>query len=203
MRTVATWAAALGTLAFVGSLSAHHSISMFDIGKPIWIKGTIVRFERVNPHVLFTLEQTQDDGQLRHWTIEGPGLNSFNRAGLGDDFVRPGDVVEVCGFGFKDEVLARNAGLDPRGRARPGLHGHVLVMAGGRMRLFGGYGKIDNCVRPDDDAQIWLAFLNTDARARNAWCNGRNFLGFPSLAPKPFVDEVDRRLTNPCPQPAK
>jgi len=199
MSRTATLATALAALACVGSARAHHSVSMFDLGKPIWIKGTVVSFEPVNPHVLFTLEERQRDGQVRLWRVEGPGLNSFTRRGVGKDFLQPGDALEVCGFGFKDEVLARNGGLDARGMSRPGLHGHLLVSPDGRMRLFGGYGKLDNCVRPDDQVQDWATFLNADRGAGGLWCRGRGFMNFPSLAPKAFVADVDRLLANPCP----
>src|SRR5688572_12493085 len=108
MKKMAIMAAALAALACVGSVRAHHSVSMFDLGKPIWIKGTVVSFELINPHVLFTLEERQSDGQVRLWKVEGSGLNSFKRRGLGQDFLQPGEELEVCGFGFKEEVLARN-----------------------------------------------------------------------------------------------
>lgn len=123
--------------------------------KPIDISTSVaVSFERINPHVLFTLEERHSDGQVRLWRVEGPGLNSFNRRGLGEDFLQPGEEIEVCGFGFKEEVLARNGGLDARGMSRPWLHGYLLVSPDGQMRLFGGYGKLDNCVRPDDQVRL-------------------------------------------------
>jgi hypothetical protein len=195
----AIWATALAAFACVGSVRAHHSVSMFDLGKPVWIKGTVVSFEPVSPHVLFTLEERQSDGQVRLWRVEGPGLNTFKRSGLAEDFLQPGDALEVCGFGFKEEVLARNGGLDANGMSRPGLHGHLLVSPDGQMRRFGGYGKLDNCVRPDDQVQDWVTFLNADPVAGERWCRGRAFMNFPSLAPKAFVADVDRLLANPCP----
>ena len=196
-RTI-TLATALAALACVGSIRAHHSVSMFDLGKPIWIKGTVVSFEPVNPHVLFTLEERQSDGQVRLWKVEGPGLNSFKRRGLGEDFLQPGEELEVCGFGFKEEVLARNGGLDANRMSRPGLHGHLLVSPDGQRRRFGGYGKLDNCVRPDDQVQDWVTFLNGDLESGRLWCRGRAFMNFPSLAPQAFVADVDRLLANPC-----
>ncbi len=199
MKLVVNWATAIATLAYMGSAGAHHSVSMFDLGKPMWIKGTVVSFELINPHVVFTLEAKQSDGRVALWKVEGPGLNNFNRRGLGPEFLRPGEEIEVCGFGFKEEVLARNGGLDARGMPRPGLHGYLLVSPGGQRRRFGGYGKLDNCVRPDDRVEDWVAFLNADPPAGELWCRGRSFMNFPSLAPKAFVADVDRLLANPCP----
>ncbi|HEX7080428.1 MAG TPA: DUF6152 family protein [Gammaproteobacteria bacterium] len=116
MRTTTAWATALVALAFVGSVEAHHSI-MFDIGKPIWIEGTVVRFDAVNPHVLFTLERELGDGQVERWTVEGSGLRAFTL--MGGDRLQPGEVVEVCRFDLKEEVrLETPAGTRAAGLGR-------------------------------------------------------------------------------------
>ena len=207
MNRMVTLATALAALACVGSVRAHHSVSMFDLGKPVWITGTVVRLDAVNPHVVIALEQRTEDGQVQRWTVEGSGLNSFKRAGLSDDLVQPGDVIEVCGFDLKAEVAAQRSA---RGASsRPSLHGHVLHLPDGRMQVFGGYGKTVNCVRPSDSVQQWVDFLEADRRAHQNWCGGRvapadasawSLANFPLLAPKGFVDEVDRLLSNPCPE---
>ena len=198
MRGSIVWAAALAGVACASAASAHHSISMFDIGKPIWVKGTVVRFEPVNPHILLALEQRTEDGQVRRWTVEGSGLNVFNRSGLHADFLQPGDVIEVCGFAWKAEVAAQAP--PPGGLSRPDLTGHVLQMPDGHLQFFGGYGKMENCIRPDDSAQQWVDFFEADRRAHASWCNRRLSANSPSVAPRPFVDEVNRLLSNPCPE---
>jgi hypothetical protein len=114
-----------------------------------------------------------------------------------------GDVIEVCGFDLKAEVAARAQG----GSSRPDMHGHVLHMPDGRMQLFGGYGKTQNCARPSDSIQQWVNFLEADRRAHQNWCSGRvapaggsawSLAHFPSVAPRAFVDEVNRSLSDPC-----
>jgi hypothetical protein len=195
MRGTIIWAAALAAAACASGASAHHSFSMFDIGKPIWVKGTVVRFEPINPHIVLALEQRTDDGQVRRWTIEGSGLNVFNRYGPGADFLRPGDVIEVCAFAWKAEVAARAP--SPGGLSRPDLTGHMLQMPDGPLQFFGGYGKMENCVRANDSIQQWVNFVGTDGRARQSWCGFREF---PSVAPRAFVDEVNRLLSNACPE---
>jgi hypothetical protein len=194
MRRLIFWTALAG-FAYACSASAHHSIGMFDIGKPIWITGTVVRFEPVNPHVRFTLEQPGDDGRALQWRVEGPGLNSFNRRGLGDDFLQPGTVIEVCGFAFKAEAKPQSSAQNGSNRF---LHGHVLRMPDGQMRLFGGYGKTENCIRPNDSIQQWVNFLERDRVAHQIWCDSRVSPNFPSVAPRAFVDEVNRLLSTSC-----
>jgi hypothetical protein len=198
MKRTAVTATALAALACASSVAAHHSISMFDIGKPVWVKGTVVRFEPVNPHIVFALDETTVDGQARRWTIEGSGLNSFNRRGLSRDFLAAGDLIEVCGFAVKDEVARQRSDANPGNLSRPDIHGHVLIMPDGQMQIFGGYGKTENCIRPTDEVSTWVDFLNGNRMARDVWCMRRFGATFPSVAPPGFVAEVDRSMTNPC-----
>jgi hypothetical protein len=196
MKSAAVIATALAALACVNSIAAHHSISMFDLGKPVWVKGTVVRFEPVNPHIVFALDESTADGQARRWTIEGSGLNSFNRRGLGRNFLQPGDVIEVCGFALKEQVARPDATAG--NLSRPDIHGHVLIMPDGQMQIFGGYGKTENCIRPGDEIASWVEFLNGARMARAVWCMRRVAASFPSVAPPAFVAEVNRSMANPC-----
>jgi hypothetical protein len=189
-------ALAIAALASLGSVQAHHSISMFDLRESIWLKGTVVKYEPVNPHVRLTLEQRRQDGQVQQWLVEGPNLLRLQRMAVGKDFLKAGDAIEVCGFPFK-EALARASSANPLVPLLPAMHAHMLVMPDGHMRLFGPYGKLDNCIRPHDTTQSWVEFLNTDPLARQAWCV-RNFVAAPSTAPKAFVEEINRLMAKPC-----
>ncbi len=198
-KKLATWAAAIAALACVGSLRAHHSVRMIDVSKSVWVKGTVVRYEPISPHTMFELEETSADGQVRRWTIEGPfpgrlsRILSVNGMRADEDFLSAGDVVEVCGFFPKRSEVA-----SPDAELLSYVHGHVLVMPDGRMETWGPYGKVDNCVRPDDEPESWLDFLKADPLAQEFWCNSRGFVGVASTAPKGFVDEINTRLTLPC-----
>jgi hypothetical protein len=201
-RTSGTWAAAIATLGCAGSLLAHHSVSMIDVSTSHWVKGTVVLYAPVSPHAMIELEERTEDGQVQRWTIEGPFPGRLSRIlklnGMSADaaFVRPGDVIEVCGF-FPKRTSATASGEDARSRRF--VHGQVLVMPDGRMQSWGPYGKLDNCVRPNDPPERWLDFLNADPLAAEFWCNARAFKLIASTAPTGFVDEIDRRLTNkPC-----
>ena len=54
---------------FSASSLAHHSLAPFDVSAPLWIKGTVVRFERVNPHSLIFVDAKLPDGQVRRWAV--------------------------------------------------------------------------------------------------------------------------------------
>lgn len=161
--------AAIGALACAASLEAHHANLMFDMTTPVWLEGTVVSYEAVNPHTLFELDVV-DGGQTQRWTVEGPFLGRLKRMGADAHSLEPGDVIEVCGFAFKEKlgVRASTAGGFDASRF---VHGHVLVLPDGRLSAWGPYGKIDNCVRPGDAKQGWIEFLETDAAARAAWCD--------------------------------
>jgi hypothetical protein len=162
---------------------------MIEVSVPVWVKGTVVHYEIVNPHTTIELEEKLRDGQIRRWTVEGPIPSRVQRMGVGANFLEPGDVVEVCGFHPKTFAAT--------GDPPPYIHGHVLVMPDGRMSPWGPYGTTENCVRPQDRVQAWVDFLNGDVFARELWCNGESE---PNVAAtKVAVAEIHRVLATPCP----
>jgi len=107
--------AAAISLACATALQAHHSSGMFELTSAIWVQGTIVRFDRVNPHGIVTLEEKTRDGQVRRWAIEGPDAGQLNRRGIALDFLKAGDVVSFCGFPMKAEWLTQRSSVGADG----------------------------------------------------------------------------------------
>jgi hypothetical protein len=190
-------AATLAALTCGGALHAHHSISAIDTSTPVWVKGTVVRYEIVNPHTMVEVEETTSDGQVKRWTVEGPFLRRFRSKDIDESFLREGDVVEVCGFVPK-WVLER-AAADPAVPRLRFIHGHLLVKADGERSPWGSYGKMENCVRPGDATASWVQFLNTNAFARVLWCNPYRTRVPTIAAASVLVDEINRLMTSPCP----
>jgi len=143
MKRVARWATAIAVLACLGSVRAHHSNSMFDMSNFIWLIGTVVRYEPINPHAVISLEVKTEDGQLQTWTVEGPRLGRLDRLGVDADFVKVGDVIEICGFFLKEEVSTRRSPAQF-------VHGKVLVKPDGQRWAWGPYGRLENCVSRDE-----------------------------------------------------
>ena len=177
---------------------AHHSNAMIENSTPIWVKATVIRYEPRNPHVLIFVDEKRPDGQVRHLTVEGPNMPRLERMNLARDFIKPGEVIELCGFPFKKDVIAQHAALPPGGPELPALHAEMLVLPNGKMQPWGPYGKMDNCVRPNDSAQTWMDFVNADPIAQQSWCRGMSYANVPSVAPKALVEEVNRRMSSPC-----
>lgn len=195
MNRMATSLVAFATLACAGPVAAHHSISTVDITTPIWVKGTVVRYEIGNPHTMIELDEKTADGQTVRWTLEGPYPGRIQRMHVDGTLLKPGDVIEVCGFHYKSQRLAHAETGAP---VPPSMHAQLLVMPDGRMQPWGPYGKLNNCVRPADDSQSWVDFLNNDAIARNIWCD-RTRTSVPTVAAaKPLAEEIERRLAVPC-----
>ena len=199
MMKVGARAAAIAALACAGSAEAHHSGSMYD-PTPVWIKGTVVRFQGIEPHTVTTLEERSEGGEVRRWAVEGPpesaldrrraveGPDQFllGRGGIDEDIPKIGDVIEVCAFPYKStaELSRLFPGVDFSNRRRPLdsdgsplqlVAGHVLVMPDGRKHLWEPHGVLGECIRStDNQRQSWLDFLNTSPGARQAWCEQRN-----------------------------
>jgi hypothetical protein len=74
----------------------------------------------------------------------------------------------------------------------------MVVMPDGHRQSWGGYGKMDNCVRPGDTVETWLEFPNADPLARDLWCGGRGFVQAATLAPQELVDAIGRQIDRPC-----
>jgi hypothetical protein len=128
--------------AFTGTLLAHHSLANFDTTNAVRVKGTIVQFRRINPHTYIFLDQKGEDGQTRRWAIEGPSILQLSRKNFAEDGLKPGDVVEVCGYVPKEPIVWQIANPDPGATSIAGrlINAETLVMPDGHEQSWGDYG---------------------------------------------------------------
>src|SRR5215471_12993564 len=98
MKRIATYLAGAAALACAGQLRAHHSISAIEITTPVWVKGTVVQYEPINPHAMIELDVRGADGEMQRWRLQGPNPARLERYHLASDFLKVGDVIEACGF---------------------------------------------------------------------------------------------------------
>lgn len=145
MKKLAGWTAAV-VLASAGSLAAHHSLAQYDTNTAVRVKGTIVRFERVNPHTILFIDERTPDGEIERWAVEGPAPNQLGRRGFGLDFFRPGDVIEACGYVVKEGVSSRRTlpietvSSTPKSVSGRIMDGELIVMPDGRKYVWSDYG---------------------------------------------------------------
>ena len=208
--------AGLATLACAGSVRAHHSGYVYQT-TPIWISGTVTRFELKNPHTITTVEAGGEDGRTRLWAVEGPPQTALDRRSGSDEYLpKVGDTLEVCAFPYKPvEEIARDSRLKPpldvagqrrlessttEGASPRLIAGHLLVTPNGAKRLWEPHGFISECMRSSNDQrQPWVDFLNADASAHEQWCAQERYAGVQTNASlKEFVDEIDGLLDIPC-----
>ena len=153
----AAWTMAIAVAAWSVALAAHHSLVQFDTTTPVWVKGTVVRFEPVTPHARIYLDHTSEDGQAERWLVDGPAANNLARMGIDENFLKAGDVIEVCGFLLKDDAASRPA--NPRsdsgsnGSSGRPMSGHLLVMPNGKRRYWSDYGVLEKCLMPGESKE--------------------------------------------------
>jgi len=99
--------------------AAHHSFTgVFDLSKRIELKGTVVKFEFVNPHGWVTLDVPGADGKTAQWRVEVPNPNMLLRLGWRKDSLKAGDQITVTGFAAHaaDNTALGNDFVFPDGR---------------------------------------------------------------------------------------
>ena len=94
MRRLPTALYALAATAPFGAPAfAHHSQAMFDTSQEIVLKGTVARFDWVNPHMYLTIATTGPDGKPAMVEGEGLGITQALVDGLKRDALKPGTPI--------------------------------------------------------------------------------------------------------------
>ena len=96
----------------------HHSqYGRYDTDTLSELSGEITRVQWRNPHVVFGLRVTGDDGREVDWDIETTASTTLRRMGVTSDLINVGDQVRVAGrppLGELREMFANNL-LTPDG----------------------------------------------------------------------------------------
>ena len=95
----------LGTGLLLAALPvfAHHAFSQeFDINKPLQLKGTLTKWEMINPHSWFHIDVTGPDGKVTEWMIEGGSPNTLIRLGVTKYTVKIGTELTIDAYQAKE-----------------------------------------------------------------------------------------------------
>ena len=97
-------------LSYGGHVLAHHSFAAeFDAQKPITLKGTVVKWEMINPHGWITIDVKEPTGKTAQWMIETSNPNGLMRLGWSKRSLKPGDEITVEAYRAKDGSNTANA----------------------------------------------------------------------------------------------
>ena len=142
------WLTVLMALVSSASVLAHHSLANHETTKAIRVKGTIVQFHVINPHSFIYVEEKSADGQIRRWAVEGPGGTLLARRSL-SKVVKPGDVIEVCGYAPKEALMWQIASADPGATSLAGrlITAELIVLPDGTVQEWEDYG-FHHCFPP-------------------------------------------------------
>jgi hypothetical protein len=91
-------------------LFAHHGGAVYDSTKWTTLKGTLVKFEFVNPHILLYIDVKGPNGEIQNWAIEhSPPSLSVHR-GWYKNMAKAGDQVEYDVHAAKNGAFVGSGG---------------------------------------------------------------------------------------------
>jgi len=108
LAAIATIVALLGAV----PVWAHHAFAAeFDVNKPVTLKGTMTKWDMVNPHSWFHVDVKGPDGKVVEWMVEGGSPNTLIRLGVTKYTIKPGTELTVEGYQAKEgsnKAVGRN-----------------------------------------------------------------------------------------------
>ena len=84
-----------GIFAAVSPVFAHHSFTMFDMTKKITLVGTVTSFEWTNPHSYIEIDVPEEQGAIKHWSIEMGSPSILQQSGWKFSSLKKGDKTTL------------------------------------------------------------------------------------------------------------
>ena len=106
MNRVALLASAVFLFAICVPTSAHHGTAVFDMSNLTTIKGTIAKFDFMNPHALIYVDVIGEHGKAETWVAEESSNNHLSRVGWDKNSLKVGEQVTIVGHRAKNGARA-------------------------------------------------------------------------------------------------
>ena len=90
----------IAALVAASPLLAHHEWPV-DRSKRVTIQGSVTAFTWANPHVMIALD-VEANGTIETWKVGGSSPQFMTTCGWNKKTLKPGDVITVIGYRFKD-----------------------------------------------------------------------------------------------------
>ena len=107
-HSFAVMALVMVSLMLPGRLFAHHGTNLYDMTKPVVVKGTITQFEWGNPHNQIFFDATDDKGNVVHWVTSTEPPAVMSERGWTRKSLKPGDQVTAYVFAAKNGAPVGN-----------------------------------------------------------------------------------------------
>ena len=87
--------------------SGHHSFrGEYDSNRPIAVRGTVVEFHYINPHILIVIDEIGEGDRPRldaqgkpiRWTAETNAVGPMRRRNFTKDSLRSGQIITIRGW---------------------------------------------------------------------------------------------------------
>ena len=99
----------VGILAAAAPAQAHHgATNVYDFSKPVVMKGTITKFEWLNPHNQIYFDVTDEKGVVSHWIAATEPPQVMLERGWTRRSLKEGDEVTVYIFAAKNGAKVGN-----------------------------------------------------------------------------------------------
>jgi hypothetical protein len=100
-KRTAFFALLVGLMTLASVAFAHHGTANYETTKTVTVKGPVTDFQFINPHVLISLDGTDESGKAQKWQGELTSPNRLTRAGWTKSSIKPGDIITLSGYPSK------------------------------------------------------------------------------------------------------
>ena len=92
----------LGLGSLCGSAFAHHGTAAYDESTTVTLHVAVTKFAWINPHALIQFDVKDDNGSVKHWSVETFSPGKLVHAGWKKDDIKPGDELTISFYPAKN-----------------------------------------------------------------------------------------------------